>query len=132
MVCIECTTHDVSFFKLHRWVEQRNGWQQWKLAPLRKNIYSLRDLRQRMRAANERYLAVMAAIDNRDAGLKDIDKLSSPAKEPGRAFRGSNRLIKKVGHRYTYYLTTFGRRVLTTALKLRETPVVPTLCAHAA
>ena len=32
-----------------------------------------------MDAANERYLAYMAAIDNPDAGLKDIDKMSSPA-----------------------------------------------------
>jgi hypothetical protein len=182
MARIECTTNDVSFFKLHRWVEQRDGWQHWKLAPLRKNIYSLRDLRQLMQAANERYLAFMAAIDNPDAGLKDIDKISSPTREQGRAFRGFNLfqsqdyrlfltlargewsisgfraadlrahiaslspsqssyllkrlrthgLIKKVGHHYKYYLTKLGRRVLTTALKIRETIVVPTLCAHTA
>jgi len=29
-------------------------------------------------------------------------------------------LVKKIGHRYKYYLTTLGRRVATTALKLRE------------
>jgi len=62
MARVECTTNDASFFKIHRWVEQRDGWQQWKLAPLRKNIYSLRDLRKLMNAANERYLAYMAAI----------------------------------------------------------------------
>ena len=68
-------------FLIHRWVEQRDGWPQWKLAPLRKNIYSLRDLRKLMNAAVERYLAYMAAIDNPDAGLKVIDKMSSPAKD---------------------------------------------------
>ena len=41
-------------------------------------------------------------------------------------------LIKKVGHRYKYYLTKFGRRVLATALTLREYFVVPALCADTA
>jgi hypothetical protein len=179
MARVECTTNDASFFKIHRWVEQRDGWQQWKLAPLRKNIYSLRDLRKLMNAANERYLAYMAEIDNPDAGLKDINKMSSPAKDQGRSFRGFNLfqdkdyrlfltigrgewsisgfratdlraympdlspsqssyllkrlrthgLIKKVGRRYKYYLTKFGRRVLAASLKIREYFVVPTLCA---
>ena len=182
MARVECTTHDASFFKIHRWVEQRDGWQQWKLAPLRKNIYSLRDLRKLMSAANARYLAYMAAIDDPDAGLKDIDKMSGPAKDKGRSFRGFNLfqqqdyqlfltlgrgewsisgfraadlrtfmpdlsasqssyllkrlrthgLIKKVGRRYKYYLTKFGRRVLAASLKIREYFVLPALCTYTA
>ena len=178
MARVECTTNDASFFKIHRWVEQRDGWAQWKLAPLRKNIYSLRDLRKLMNAANERYLAYMATIDNPDAGLRDIDRMSAPAKHQGRSFRGFNLfleqdyrlfvtigrgewsisgfratdlrahmpnlspgqssylikrlrthgLIKKIGHRYKYYLTKFGRRVLAAALKIRQYLVLPTLC----
>ena len=131
-----------------------------------------------MNAANERYLAYMADIDNPDAGLKDINKFSQATKEQGRSFRGFNLfddndyrlfltiergewsisglrsadlrtflpdlspsrcsyllkrlrthgLIKKVGHRYKYYLTKFGRRVVTAALKIREYVVLPTLC----
>jgi len=138
----------------------------------------LRDLRKLMHAANERYLAYIADIDNPDAGLKDIDKFSRVAKERGRSFRGFNLfadndyrvfltlergewsisgfraadlrtfipdltpsrcshllkrlrthgLIKKVGRRYKYYLTKFGRRVATAALKNRENVIVPTLC----
>jgi len=42
-----------------------------------------------------------------------------------RAFK----LIKKVGQRYKYYLTDFGRQVATMVLKLRELQVIPTL-AH--
>ena len=34
MARVECTTNDVSSFKLHRTVEQRNGDRVWKLAPL--------------------------------------------------------------------------------------------------
>ena len=40
-----------------------------------------------------------------------------------------HQLIKKVGQRYKYYLTDFGRHVATMVLKLRELHVIPTL-AH--
>ncbi len=46
MARVECTTNDVAFFKHHRWVEQRDGGKQFKLAPLRKSIYSLRRVRR--------------------------------------------------------------------------------------
>jgi uncharacterized protein (DUF1778 family) len=87
---VECTVNDVSFFKHHRYVEQRNGERVFKLAPLRKSIYSLKDLRQVMRAANDRYLAFMACLDNPDAGQKAIAKMAAPAKAKGRSFRGFN------------------------------------------
>ncbi|MDJ0892524.1 MAG: MarR family transcriptional regulator [Gammaproteobacteria bacterium] len=175
---VECTTNDVAFFKHHRWVEQRDGYQVWKLAPLKKTIYSLNTLRKLMHAANERYLAFLAAIDNPDAGLKAIDKVAKPAADHGRSYRGFNLLldqdyrlfltiargewaisgfraadlraylpeltpsrsshllkrlrlhglIKKIGHRYKYYLTKLGRRVIATTLAIREFVVLPTLC----
>jgi hypothetical protein len=40
----------------------------------------------------------------------------------------SHGLIKKIGHCYKYYLTALGRRVATTALRLRELVVIPSLC----
>ena len=178
---VECTVNDVSFFKHHRYVEQRNGERVFKLAPLRKSIYSLRDLRQLMQAANDRYLAFMACLDNPDAGHKAIAKMAAPAKAKGRSFRGFNLfldpdyqlfltiargewaisgfraadlrahianlspgrasyllkrlrthgLIKKVAHAYKYYLTKLGRRVLVTALVIREYFVQPTLVRNA-
>jgi len=178
---VECTGNDVSFFKHHRYVEQRNGERVFKLAPLRKNIYSLRDLRTLMQAANNRYFAFIACIDNPDAGQKAIAKMAAPTKVKGHSFRGFNLfldldyrlfltlargewaicgfraadlrahieglspgqssyilkrlrthgLIKKVAHRYKYYLTTLGRRVLTTALVIREYFVQPTLARNA-
>ena len=87
---VECTANDVSFFKRHRYVEQRNGEHVFKLAPLRKNIYSLRDLRQVMHAANDRYVAFMACLDNPDAGQKAIAKMAASAKAKGHSFRGFN------------------------------------------
>ena len=87
---VECTANDVSFFKHHRHVEQRNGERVFKLAPLRKSIYSLQDLRALMQAANTRYLAFMACLDNPDAAQKAIAKMAGPAKAQGRTFRGFN------------------------------------------
>jgi len=61
---IETTANDVSFFKHHRKVEQRDGTSVYKLAPLKKSIYSLGDLRQLLFAANRRYLDFISAIDD--------------------------------------------------------------------
>ncbi|MCL5269362.1 MAG: MarR family transcriptional regulator [bacterium] len=38
-------------------------------------------------------------------------------------------LIKKAGRCYKYYLTALGRRVTATALRLRETVIIPSLCS---
>ena len=177
MARVECTVNDVTFFRLHRRVEHRDGRTEFKLAPLRKSIYSLPALRKLMRAANERYLTFMASIDNPDAGLKAIDRMAQPARDQGRSFRGFNLflehdyrlfltiargewdisgfraadlrrhipdlsssracylikrlrthgLVKKVGHRYKYYLTRIGRRVVASALSIREFVVLPNL-----
>jgi hypothetical protein len=35
-------------------------------------------------------------------------------------------LIKKIGHRYKYYLTKLGRSIVATALSIRESTVIPT------
>jgi hypothetical protein len=174
---VECTANDVSFFKHHRHVEQRNGERVFKLAPLRKSIYSLGDLRRLMHAANDRYLAFMACLDNPDAAQKALAKMAAPAKVKGRSFRGfdlfldpdyrlfltlargewsisgfrardlrqhidtlspsrasylikrlrTHGLIKKVGHAYKYFFTKLGRRVVATALVIREYFVQPNL-----
>ena len=39
----------------------------------------------------------------------------------------THRLIKKVGHTYKYYVTSFGKEVVATALKLRELVIIPQL-----
>jgi hypothetical protein len=47
-------------------VEQRNGSTVFKLAPLKKSIYSLGDLRQLVAAANRRYLEFISALEDQD------------------------------------------------------------------
>ena len=40
-------------------------------------------------------------------------------------------LVKKVGHTYKYYVTSFGKEVVATALKLRELVIIPGLATAA-
>jgi hypothetical protein len=174
---VECTANDVTFFKHHRTVEHRDGATAFKLAPLRKSIYSLPVLHQLLRAATHRYLDFLAAIDDPSTGLRSLEKISTPVRHGDRSYRGFNLfhgadldlfqarvrgeftisgfqarnlrplipdvspgqlscmlkrlrthgLIKKIGRRYKYYLTTLGRTVATAGLKLRELVIIPTL-----
>ncbi|MBN2430615.1 MAG: MarR family transcriptional regulator, partial [Acidobacteria bacterium] len=90
MLRVETTVNDVSFFKHHRLVEQRNGQEVFKLAPLKKNIYSLPVLDGLCRDANRRYLEFLAAIDDPSAGRDDLDRVSTPRRNEGRSYRGIN------------------------------------------
>lgn len=174
---VECTANDVTFFKHHRMVEHRGGTTTFKLAPLRKSIYSLPVLQQLLRAATHRYLDFLAAINDPSTGLHSLQKISMPVRHGDRSYRGFNLfygadldlfqamvrgefsisgfqarnlrhlipnvspgqlsrmlkrlrthgLIKKIGSRYKYYLTTLGRTVAMAGLKLRELVIIPTL-----
>jgi len=87
---VETTSNDVTFFKHHRKVEHRDGTTSRKVAPLRKSIYSLIDLRELLVAANMRYLEFIAAIDDPTSAIHDLDKTSRPTKKNGRSYRGFN------------------------------------------
>jgi len=68
-------------------------------------------------------------------GLCSRDLLTLlPEKSPGQISRLIKRLrvhglIKKVAHRYKYYLTDLGRKAATLALKLREFQALPALAS---
>ena len=174
---VECTANDVTFFQHHRMVEHRDGTTEFKLAPMRKSVYSLPALHHLLGAATYRYLDFLAAIDNPSTGLHSLEKISTPVRDGDRSYRGFNLfhgtdldlframtrgeftisgfqartirpclpglspsqlsrmlkrlrthgLIKKIGRRYKYYLTTLGRTVATAGLKLRELVIIPTL-----
>ena len=88
---IETTANDVTFFKHHRTVEQKDGQRVVKLAPVRKTIYSMcPDLRELLRAANLRYLAFLSELSDPSAGVKALRKVSEPVAEKGRTYRGLN------------------------------------------
>lgn len=175
---IETTANDVSFFKHHRTVVHRDGTRTFKLAPLRKSIYSMApDLQTLMAASNQRYLEFISQLEDHRPGLSALDKITAsvetngrttaastslnhkiarsskcffakefnisglrnrdirkhlPALSPARVSHRIKRLrihgiIKKVGKSYKYYLTALGRRVLATALTLREFVAIPSL-----
>ena len=178
---IETTTNDVSFFKHHRNVEHRDGSKSFKLAPLKKSIYSLGDLRRLVAATNHRYLQFISALEDPTVGTKALDKISKPERHGNRTYKGFNffsyddrnlmlalvrgehvitgfrhtdiqrqlprlsssqisrqlkrlrvhGLVKRVGHRYKYYLTELGRRAILTGLKLRQLFVLPQLASPA-
>jgi hypothetical protein len=89
---IETTTNDVSFFKHHRKVEHRNGPPTRDLAPVKKSIYSLIDLREILLGCNRRYLAHLSALDDFSAGVRALDRLTKPRKVEAKNRQGDQLL----------------------------------------
>jgi hypothetical protein len=87
---IETTTNDVSAFKHYRLVEHRQGPATRALAPVKKTIYSLTDLREILHACNRRYLEYLSTLDDFSAGLRALDRLTQPRAIKGRNVRGLN------------------------------------------
>jgi hypothetical protein len=87
---IETTTNDVSFFKHHRKVEHRDRPATRELAPVKKSIYSLIDLREILLGCNRRYLAHLSALDDFSAGVRALGRLTKPHSVEGRAIKGIN------------------------------------------
>jgi len=87
---IETTTNDVSAFKHYRTVEHRQGPATRALAPVRKMIYSLNDLREILLACNRRYLEYLSSLDDFSAGVRALDRLTRPRPVKGRNVKGLN------------------------------------------
>ena len=87
---IETTTNDVSAFKHYRKVEHQQGPASYALAPVKKNIYSLTDLRHILLGCNRRYLEYLSSLDDFSAGIRALDRLTQPRLVKGRTVRGLN------------------------------------------
>lgn len=87
---IETTVNDVSFFKHHRKVEHRQGPATRQLAPLKKTIYSLIDLRQILLGCNRRYLEYLSVLDDHSHGARTLDRLSEDRRDQDRPVKGLN------------------------------------------
>jgi hypothetical protein len=85
---IETTANDVSFFKHHRKVEHRDGPPTRALAPVKKSIYSLIDLREILLGCNRRYLAHRSALDDFSAGVRALDRVTKPRAVEGKTVKG--------------------------------------------
>ena len=87
---LETTTNDVSAFKHYRKVEHRQGPATRALAPLKKTIYSLIDLREILLGCNRRYLEYLSSLDDFSAGIRALDRLTQPRRVKGRKLKGLN------------------------------------------
>jgi hypothetical protein len=87
---IETTTNDVSFFKHHRKVEHRQGPPTRGLAPVKKSIYSLIDLREILFGCNRRYLEHLSALGDFSAGVRALDRLTKPRQVDEKTVKGIN------------------------------------------
>ena len=87
---LETTTNDVSFFKHHRKVEHRDRHATRELAPMKKTIYSLIDLREILLGCNRRYLEFLSALEDTSGGARDLVRLSEPHKDGERSIKGLN------------------------------------------
>jgi len=88
---IECVSNDVSFYRHHRKVEHRDGTSDYRVADLKKSIFSLGDLRGLMRAGCARYLEFLGELEDRSPGQSNLDKISRPVQDSQeRSWRGFN------------------------------------------
>jgi len=93
---LEMTTYDVSFFKHYRQVVHRDGTKDEGLAVVKKNIYSLHDLAQLMRAAVKRYSHWLASLVEHSAGRAEVAKLGRAEHDKqGRSYRGFNPFLEE-------------------------------------
>ncbi|MDA8050598.1 MAG: hypothetical protein M0002_11430 [Rhodospirillales bacterium] len=60
------------------------------MAPVKKSIYSLIDLREILLGCNRRYLAHLSALDDFSAGVRALDRLAKPREVNGKTVKGIN------------------------------------------
>ncbi|MBI5604623.1 MAG: MarR family transcriptional regulator [Deltaproteobacteria bacterium] len=87
---IETTTNDVSEFKQYREVQSRSGELIHKIAPMKKNIYSLFELTAIFKASNRRYLEFISTFDDQSKGIKNLGRISKPVETDDRSHKGFN------------------------------------------
>ncbi len=87
---IETSTNDVSQFQHLREVQHRDGTTSRKVAPMKKNIFSLFPLAGLLKAANRRYLEFISHFDDPTKGVKHLNKVSGDVAAGKRNYRGLN------------------------------------------
>jgi hypothetical protein len=87
---IETTTNNPKWFTHYRTVVHRNGTRSHELAPLKKSIYSLHDLRQLAVAANRRYFEFLSSLEDPSVAIETVRRVSDKVEQAGRCYRGFN------------------------------------------
>jgi DNA-binding transcriptional ArsR family regulator len=71
-------------------VEHRDKSSTFELAPVKKSIYSLHDLRDILLGCNKRYLAFLSTLDDLSAGVRALDKVTRPRSAKGKSVKPIN------------------------------------------
>jgi hypothetical protein len=87
---METTVNDLTFFQHYREVEQRDGQRVRKWAEMKKNIYSLPILQERLLAANWRYLQFLCALADPAVDLGPLHRITQTVQSNQRSYRGFN------------------------------------------
>jgi len=95
-VRIEATSNDITFFRHYRQVVSRDGREEYKMAALKKSIYSLSDVVELLSAACERYLDFIGTLEDDTPQRHDIDHISRTVRDrQDRTWRGFNLFLKE-------------------------------------
>jgi hypothetical protein len=93
---IEATSNDITFFRHHRKVVSRDGREQYKMAALKKSIYSLSDVAEILGAACVRYLDFLGTLEDNTPQRYDLDQISRTVRDDkDRTWRGFNLFLKE-------------------------------------
>ena len=93
---IEATSNDITFFRHHRKVVGRDGREEYKMAALKKSIYSLSDVAEILGAACGRYLDFLGTLEDNTPQRHDLDKISRTVRDDkDRTWRGFNLFLKE-------------------------------------
>lgn len=87
---MDTITNDGSFFKHHRKVEHHIGRPTREVAPLKKSIYSLIDLREILLGCNQRYLEFLSGFDDHSGGQRTLERITLAKPDGDRSFKGLN------------------------------------------
>lgn len=87
---IEVTAWNVSKLNAFRDVFKRNGEIEAKVAPVKKNIYSLFVLGSVFKAIIARYLEFISSFDDPTSGVKKLNSVTSDKKTEKKTFKGLN------------------------------------------
>ncbi len=93
---IEATSNDITFFRHYRKVVSRDGREEYKVAPLKKSIYSLSDVVELLSAACERYLDFIGTLEDDTPQRHDLNRISRTVRDKqDRTWRGFNLFLKE-------------------------------------
>jgi hypothetical protein len=74
---IETSSNDITFFRHYRKVVGRDGQEEYKMAALKKSIYSLSDVVEILGAACQRYLDFLGTLEDQIKAHLDLDPISA-------------------------------------------------------